>query len=76
MRERENKKNSGQEICALSAPGCFLSPLSASTCITLDFRGSRYVVCHAINSWLTSRANGKVYVVTSHNTDKDILYRA
>ena len=34
------------------------------------------MVCHAINSWLISRANGKVYVVTSHNTDKDILYRA
>ena len=43
--------------------------------ITLDFRGSRYVVCHAISSWLISRANSKVYVVTSHNTDKDIRTR-
>ena len=34
------------------------------------------MVCHAINSWFISRANSKVYVVTSHNTDKDILYRA
>ena len=31
------------------------------------------MVCHAIRSWLISRANSKVYVATSH-TDKDILY--
>ena len=59
-----------------SGSGCFLSPLSAATCTILDFPGSRYVVCHAVSSWLISRANSKVYVVTSHNTDKDILYRA
>ena len=54
-----------------------MSPLSAATCITLDFRASRYVVCHAINSWLISRANSKVHVVTvvtSDNTDKNVLY--
>ena len=40
------------------------------------FKEADYVACHTINSWLTSRANAKVYVVTSHNTDNDILYRA
>ena len=57
----------------MSGPGCFLIP---ATCITLDFRGSRYVVCHAISCCLISRANNKIYVVTSHDTDNDILYRA
>ena len=26
------------------------------------------MVCYAVNSWFISRANSKVYVVTSHNT--------